>query len=121
MNKHNNQITSNTREPWMKHFKGPRDRVYRTGDVGRLRADGSIECLGRIDSQVKIRGFKIELGEIDAHLSQHPFVRENITVIQRDKDEEQNSRRIFCSRNKAVATIPSRTWKWPKPQARYHR
>ncbi|KAL1839461.1 hypothetical protein VTK73DRAFT_4034 [Phialemonium thermophilum] len=76
------------REPWAPFFKGPRDRIYRTGDLGRTRADGSIECVGRIDSQVKIRGFRIELGEIDTCLSQHPFVRENVTIVRRDKDEE---------------------------------
>ncbi|POR34804.1 L-aminoadipate-semialdehyde dehydrogenase [Tolypocladium paradoxum] len=75
--------------PWTKFYKGPRDRLYRTGDLGRLRPDGSVECTGRIDSQVKIRGFRIELGEIDACLSQHPFVRENLTIVRRDKNEEQ--------------------------------
>jgi L-2-aminoadipate reductase len=99
-NKYNSQVTSSAREPWMEHFKGPRDRVYRTGDIGRLRADGSIECLGRIDSQVKIRGFRIELGEIDAHLSQHPFVRENVTVVRRDKDEEQTLVAYFVPETK---------------------
>ncbi|KAK5626701.1 hypothetical protein RRF57_002416 [Xylaria bambusicola] len=70
-------------------YKGPRDRLYRTGDLGRVRQDGSVECTGRIDSQVKIRGFRIELGEIDATLSQHPYVRENVTIVRRDKNEEQ--------------------------------
>jgi L-aminoadipate-semialdehyde dehydrogenase len=76
-------------EPWRVHYKGPRDRLYKTGDLGRLRTDGSVECTGRIDSQVKIRGFRIELGEIDAHMSQHSFVRENVTVLRRDRNEEQ--------------------------------
>lgn len=47
-----------------------------------------MECVGRADDQVKIRGFRIELGEIDTYLSQHPLVRENITLVRRDKDEE---------------------------------
>lgn len=47
-----------------------------------------MECAGRVDDQVKIRGFRIELGEIDTYLSQHPLVRENITLVRRDKDEE---------------------------------
>ncbi|KND94938.1 L-aminoadipate-semialdehyde dehydrogenase large subunit [Tolypocladium ophioglossoides CBS 100239] len=84
------QLASNAHNaPWTKFYKGPRDRLYRTGDLGRLRAGGSVECTGRIDSQVKIRGFRIELGEIDTCLSQHPFVRENLTVVRRDKNEEQ--------------------------------
>ncbi|KAI8843067.1 hypothetical protein BC829DRAFT_425943 [Chytridium lagenaria] len=66
----------------------PRDRMYRTGDLGRYRPDGSVECTGRADDQVKIRGFRIELGEIDTHLSQHVGVRENVTLVRRDKFEE---------------------------------
>ncbi|KAM6521077.1 large subunit of alpha-aminoadipate reductase, variant 2 [Fusarium solani] len=82
------------------HYKGPRDRLYRTGDLGRIRPDGSVECTGRIDSQVKIRGFRIELGEIDINLSQHPFVRENVTVVRRDKDEEQTLVTYFVPETK---------------------
>ncbi|TPX41142.1 hypothetical protein SeMB42_g05706 [Synchytrium endobioticum] len=70
-------------------YKGPRDRMYRSGDLGRYRPDGLVECTGRSDDQVKIRGFRIELGEIDTHLSQHPRVRENVTLVRRDKYEEQ--------------------------------
>lgn len=67
---------------------GPRDRMYRSGDLGRYLPDGNVECCGRADDQVKIRGFRIELGEIDTHLSQHPLVRENITLVKKDKNEE---------------------------------
>ena len=70
-------------------YKGPRDRMYRTGDLGRYLPDGAVECTGRADDQVKIRGFRIELKEIDTHLSQHPKVRENVTLVRRDKDEEK--------------------------------
>ena len=76
------------RQPWMDLYKGPRDRIYRTGDLGRFRPDGSVECTGRVDNQVKIRGFRIELGEIDTHLSHHQFIRENVTVVRRDQNEE---------------------------------
>ena len=48
-----------------------------------------MECIGRADDQIKIRGFRIELEEIDSHLSQHPLVRENVTLVRRDKYEEQ--------------------------------
>ena len=71
------------------HWKGIRDRMYRSGDLGRYQPDGTVECTGRADDQVKIRGFRIELGEIDTHLSQHPLVRENVTLVRRDKDEEK--------------------------------
>lgn len=75
-------------EPWREFWYGPRDRLYRTGDLGRYLPDGNCECCGRADDQVKIRGFRIELGEIDTHISQHPLVRENITLVRKNSDNE---------------------------------
>ncbi|KAI8088262.1 L-aminoadipate-semialdehyde dehydrogenase [Thamnidium elegans] len=76
-------------DAWKQFYLGKRDRMYRSGDLGRYRPDGNVECTGRADDQVKIRGFRIELGEIDTHLSQHPLIRENVTLVRRDKNEEQ--------------------------------
>jgi L-aminoadipate-semialdehyde dehydrogenase len=73
----------------MPFYLGARDRMYKSGDLGRYLPDGTVECVGRADDQVKIRGFRIELGEIDTHLSQHPRVRENVTLVKRDRNEEQ--------------------------------
>ncbi|MCJ1280937.1 large subunit of alpha-aminoadipate reductase [Xylographa opegraphella] len=75
-------------QPWREFYKGPRDRLYRSGDLGRYMPTGDVQCTGRIDSQVKIRGFRVELGEIDTLLSQHFLVRENCTLLRRDKNEE---------------------------------
>ncbi|MBK8985704.1 MAG: amino acid adenylation domain-containing protein [Chloroflexi bacterium] len=50
-------------------------KLYRTGDLARFLPDGSIEYLGRVDSQVKVRGFRVELGEIEAALGLHPAIR----------------------------------------------
>jgi L-aminoadipate-semialdehyde dehydrogenase len=94
------QLAASDPKPWMKRYKGPRDRLYRTGDLGRMREDGSVECTGRVDSQVKIRGFRIELGEIDTHLSQYPFIRENVTIVRRDKNEEQTLVTYFVPETK---------------------
>ncbi|GAB4195292.1 MAG: hypothetical protein OHK0022_11930 [Roseiflexaceae bacterium] len=54
----------------------PDDRMLRTGDRGTYRADGSVVYLGRADRQVKLRGFRVELGEIEQHLLSHPAVRQ---------------------------------------------
>ena len=61
-------------------------RVYRTGDLVRYRPDGRLDFLGRLDHQVKIRGHRVELGEIEAALSSHPGVREVIVSAADDAD-----------------------------------
>lgn len=60
------------------------ERLYRTGDRARYRPDGEIEYLGRIDRQVKLRGHRVELGEIEDCLAQYPVVREAAVLLQED-------------------------------------
>jgi acyl-coenzyme A synthetase/AMP-(fatty) acid ligase/acyl carrier protein len=63
---------------------GEGGRLYRTGDRGRYLPDGNLEFLGRIDHQVKIRGHRVELGEVEAALADHPGVRECAVLARED-------------------------------------
>ncbi len=65
-------------------FVGGEARMYRTGDRGRWRPDGSLEFLGREDFQVKVRGFRVELGEIEARLREYPGLGEPVVVLRED-------------------------------------
>jgi acyl carrier protein len=58
----------------------PEQRLYRTGDLGRYRPDGSLEFLGRADQQIKIRGYRVEPGEIEVVLREHPAVAQAVVI-----------------------------------------
>ncbi|MGF6351683.1 amino acid adenylation domain-containing protein [Variovorax sp. W2I14] len=67
----------------------PMPRMYRSGDLGRWRADGTIEFLGRDDRQVKIRGFRIEPGEIEAALMRMGGIREAAVIATETQDDDK--------------------------------
>ncbi|HEY4574911.1 MAG TPA: phosphopantetheine-binding protein, partial [Thermoanaerobaculia bacterium] len=73
-------------DPWADPW-GTGGRLYRTGDVVRWRPDGLLEFLGRRDGQVKVRGFRVELGEVEAALGRHPGVREAAVVARSDRSD----------------------------------
>jgi amino acid adenylation domain-containing protein/non-ribosomal peptide synthase protein (TIGR01720 family) len=71
--------------PFVSNFSSY-SRLYRTGDLARYLADGTIEYLGRIDQQVKLHGFRIELEEVISVLNQHPLVKDSTVVVDTTRD-----------------------------------
>jgi acyl carrier protein len=67
----------------------PGARLYKTGDQARYQPDGNLEFLGRRDHQVKLRGYRVELGEIEAVLSGHPAVDEAVMLVREETPEDQ--------------------------------
>lgn len=97
-----------------------KERLYKTGDLGRYLSDGNIEFLGREDNQVKIQGFRIELGEIEYQMNNHPEVKEVVVLAKEDKGEKylvayyQSARQIeeetfgdFLSKTLPFYMVPS--------------
>jgi amino acid adenylation domain-containing protein len=71
-------------------FPGGTDRMYRTGDLARCRADGVLEFVGRADDQVKVRGYRVEPGEVERTLRRHPEVYDAVVLA----DGEPGDRRL---------------------------
>ncbi len=65
------------------------ERLYRTGDRARYRADGRVEFIGRFDHQVKVRGYRIELGEIEAALASHSEIKEAVAIVRNGSTGDQ--------------------------------
>jgi amino acid adenylation domain-containing protein len=84
----NHPELTETRFVWFEPDGGARERVYRTGDLVRVRTDGALEFVGRLDHQVKVRGFRIELEEIEAALSGFPGLEESVVVAHEVDDEK---------------------------------
>lgn len=88
----------------------PQARLYRSGDLARFTAKGELEYLGRMDHQVKVRGFRVELGEIESVLNKHPAVRESVVLAQPDQ----------CGMTRLVAYVVARGQLPDSPQLRLH-
>lgn len=71
------------------HHPATGERLYRTGDIGRYLPDGNIEFLGREDFQVKIQGFRVELGEIESALESHPMVKAAVAAAAGERQDRR--------------------------------
>ncbi|MBL8100976.1 MAG: amino acid adenylation domain-containing protein, partial [Anaerolineales bacterium] len=77
-----------TAEKFIPNPFDPASSIYKTGDLARYLSDGNIEFLGRSDQQVKVRGYRIEIGEIEVALAEHPSVRQAVVLVRRDISSE---------------------------------
>lgn len=95
-----------TAEKFVSHpFTDSAAKLYRTGDLVRYRADGTLECLGRLDHQVKLRGFRIELGEIEAVLTQNEAVQAAAVIVHtEDPANPQLSAYVVLHPNQAATS-----------------
>jgi non-ribosomal peptide synthetase component F len=74
---------------WLETSPGVPERVYRTGDLIRSRSDGALEFVGRLDNQVKVRGFRIELEEIESTLGGYPDLAESVVVAHEEGSDDK--------------------------------
>ncbi|KAG0239409.1 hypothetical protein BGW41_007673 [Actinomortierella wolfii] len=72
-------------------------RMYKTGDLVRYLSDGNLVFLGRLDNQIKIRGFRVELGEIETRLVEHPDVREAIVITNGEGGDKRLVAYVVCN------------------------
>ena len=98
-----------TAEKFVPHpFAEDGARLYRTGDLARFLPDGNIEFLGRMDHQVKLRGFRVELGEIESVLNSHPDLRESVVVLREDGTDKRLIGYVVANENAAVTATELR-------------
>jgi len=83
----------------------PGDVLYKTGDFARTLPDGNIEYLGRMDHQVKLRGFRIELREIENALAEHSAVREAVVVVRGEAPTGQRLVAYYLTRDAALPSV----------------
>jgi len=99
----------------------PSTSLYRTGDLARWLPDGNIEFIGRIDRQVKIRGNRVELGEIENQLSYHDKVKESVVLLKEERGEKYLCAYVVPDRTDPAAGHPEReAWRMEQGELRQH-
>jgi amino acid adenylation domain-containing protein len=83
-------------------------RLYKSGDLARYLPNGNIEYLGRIDRQVKLRGFRIEIGEIEAAIYQHPEIREAVVIVREDRQDDKRLVGYVVSQSTDISALELR-------------
>ncbi|HZE63356.1 MAG TPA: amino acid adenylation domain-containing protein, partial [Pyrinomonadaceae bacterium] len=101
---------------------GAGQQLYKTGDLVRRRSTGELEFLGRIDNQVKVRGYRVELGEVETVLAEHESVRDAVVIVRKDQGDKHlaayvvpregtaptaNELRMFLSERLPSQMVPS--------------
>lgn len=87
-----------------------RRRCYRTGDLGRLTADGALEFLGRLDDQVKIRGHRVELGHVESVIEGHPGVRAAVALVLVPEDAAGTQLAVMAAVEELTTVRELRQW-----------
>lgn len=80
-------------------------RLYRTGDLARHRPSGELEYVGRVDTQVKVRGMRVELAEIECAIRQHPAISDAVAVVREDEPGDQRLTAYFVSKGQLNGII----------------
>ncbi|KWX72340.1 thioester reductase [Paenibacillus jilunlii] len=92
-----------TAEKFIDNPFAPGKRMYKTGDQGRFLRDGTLEYIGRVDTQIKIRGYRVELGEIEKHLLHHTEIAEAVVLNRQDKQQHAYLCAYIVSKRKLAA------------------
>ncbi|WP_284117678.1 non-ribosomal peptide synthetase [Streptomyces fragilis] len=93
-------------------FGPPGTRMYRTGDLVRLRDDGQLDFLGRMDEQIKVNGYRVEPGEVEAVLTRHPEVTEVMAVVRTDDARDARLVAYLVPSDTSAAPAPEKLRAW---------
>lgn len=93
------------------------ERLYRTGDLARFLPDGNLMFLGRRDTQVKVRGYRVEMGEIEVLLSQHPAISQAVVIAQQDESGSAGTRLLAYVTVRPGAEVTSAALRWHLQQS----